>query len=123
MVKVPVETNNQEAPADEQAMQARRRLLRLGVYVPPAIVGMAILGHASNAFASVGEDDGKSGSGGSSGHTIGSCMPSACQPCIDYDDEEGKDKKDYDEYTHQGNKVQCEVGKAKKDYDDKHKKS
>lgn len=107
--------NEALAPQDATS-QARRRLLKMGAYVPPAIVGMAIIGGTSRAFAS------ENGKGHAYGHTIGSCMPSACKPCVDYDDEEGKDKDKYDEGRHQRNRYQCEVEKAKKEYNDKKKK-
>lgn len=57
---------NDDAAAPDQALLARRRLLRLGAYVPPAILGMAILGSMPTAAHAA----------------IGSCSPSACQPCI-----------------------------------------
>lgn len=108
--------NHQEtSTSDGQAMLARRRLLKIGAYVPPAILGMAIIGSTSQAFAA-------NGKGNAYGHSIGSCMPSACQPCLDYDDKEGKDKNSYDSYNHHAHKAQCDVEKAKKDYNDKHKK-
>jgi hypothetical protein len=56
-----------DAVASDQALLARRRLLKLGAYVPPAILGMAILGSMPSAAYA----------------TIGSCSPSACQPCLD----------------------------------------
>lgn len=56
-----------DVTVSDQVSLARRRLLKLGAYVPPAILGMAILGSMpSTAYA-----------------TIGSCKPSACQPCLD----------------------------------------
>jgi len=68
--------------------EARRRLLKIGAYVPPAIVGMAVIGSVSGtAHASGSEHAGGSGHGGA----VGSCMPSACQPCVDFDHEDGKD--------------------------------
>lgn len=48
-------------------MLARRRLLKLGVYVPPAVLGMMIVGGMPTPAQAV----------------VGSCCPSACQPCID----------------------------------------
>jgi len=50
-----------------EAMRARRRLLKLGAYVPPAVLGMMILGGLPRNAEAV----------------VGSCAPSACQPCID----------------------------------------
>ncbi len=51
----------------DEAMRARRRLLKLGAYVPPAVLGMMILGGLPRNAEAV----------------VGSCAPSACQPCID----------------------------------------
>lgn len=65
----PVETKDEAAPVSDD----RRRLLKLGAYVPPAILGMAILGR--EADASEGDSY--------KGHNIGSCLPSACSPCLD----------------------------------------
>lgn len=48
-------------------MLARRRLLKLGAYVPPAVLGMMIVGGMPTPAQAV----------------VGSCCPSACQPCID----------------------------------------
>jgi len=107
-------------PAEtDQASQARRRLLKLGAYVPPAIIGMAIIGKMPQAHAS---SSGSSGHGNAYGHHIGSCMPSACKPCIDYDDDEHKDKDKYDNHKHQSDRARCEVEKAKKEIRDKKKK-
>lgn len=95
----------QEAPAEDTALLARRRLLKLGAYVPPAIVGMAVLGSFSDpAFAS------KHGHG-----TVGSCMPSACRPCIDEKDDDDFAKKQKDHFH-------CEIEKEKKKRRDKRKK-
>ncbi|MDQ6958408.1 MAG: hypothetical protein Q9M24_04770 [Mariprofundaceae bacterium] len=60
---------NQQQPkrtiiSDE--MLARRRLLKLGAYVPPAVLGMMIIGGMPTPAQAV----------------VGSCCPSACQPCI-----------------------------------------
>ncbi len=52
---------------DEALRRARRRLLKLGAYVPPAVLGMAILGALP--------DHARAG--------IGSCAPNACRPCVD----------------------------------------
>jgi hypothetical protein len=67
------------ANAADPVFQSRRRLLKLGAYVPPAILGMAII---STAHASDDKDKG----GGNSG----SCNPSACNPCLGG----GKDKRE-----------------------------
>ncbi len=48
-------------------MLARRRLLKLGVYIPPAVLGMMIIGGMPTPAQAV----------------VGSCCPSACQPCLD----------------------------------------
>ena len=53
---------------EAQISLARRRLLKLGVYVPPAILGMATI---SNAASTANASKYK-----------GSCKPSACKPCI-----------------------------------------
>ena len=45
---------------------ARRSLLKIGMYIPPTVFGMAILGIPETASA-----------------VVDSCLPSACQPCID----------------------------------------
>lgn len=66
----------QKTPVND--FEARRRLLKLGAYVPPAILGMMIMGQRS-AWASGGKG-GKGGKGGG-GHGA-SCNPSACSPCI-----------------------------------------
>ncbi len=59
-------TAPEASPADEE-LRARRRLLKLGAYVPPAVLGMMILGGLPRNAEAV----------------VGSCAPSACQPCID----------------------------------------
>ena len=56
-----------EASPGDEDLRARRRLLKLGAYVPPAVLGMMILGGLPRNAEAV----------------IGSCAPSACQPCID----------------------------------------
>ena len=58
--------------------QARRRLLKLGAYVPPAILGMAIMAQTGLAQAS-GNNSNSNGNGGGSGT---SCCPLACSPCV-----------------------------------------
>ncbi len=55
--------------------QARRRLLKLGAYVPPAILGMAIMARTGLAQAS----GNNSNSNGNSGRAT--CCPLACNPC------------------------------------------
>ena len=52
-----------DATTADPAFQSRRRLLKLGAYVPPAILGMAIISSTAHAGAT------------------GSCNPSACNPC------------------------------------------
>ena len=54
---------NHTTTSDE--MLARRRLLKLGVYVPPAVLGMMIVGGMPTLA-----------------QAVASCCPSACQPCI-----------------------------------------
>ena len=69
MIKPTQETEMQAreaSPVDEE-LRARRRLLKLGAYVPPAVLGMMILGGLPRNAEAV----------------VGSCAPSACQPCID----------------------------------------
>ncbi len=93
---------------DESALLARRRLLKLGAYIPPAIVGMAIIGSMSKtAHASRGH-----------GGTVGSCMPSACQPCIDSDDDDSYNGK----HPHDDDVRACKIEKTKKKHRDKRKK-
>jgi len=93
---------------DESALLARRRLLKLGAYVPPAIVGMAIIGSAANAAHA------SSGHGG----TVGSCMPSACQPCVDSDDDDSYNGK----HPHDDDVRSCKIEKTKKKIRDKRKR-
>ncbi len=57
--------NNKQHNPDSDEMLARRRLLKLGVYVPPAVMGMMIFG-TDIAFAD---------------KTTASCCPNACTPC------------------------------------------
>jgi hypothetical protein len=64
--------------------QARRHLLKLASYVPPAILGAMILGQRI-ALADDGED-GKSGKGSTKdcggGHIVVSAGGAACCPCV-----------------------------------------
>ena len=55
--------------------QARRRLLKLGAYVPPAILGMAIMAQTGLAQASGNSSNSNGGGSGAS------CCPLACSPC------------------------------------------
>ena len=57
--------------------QARRRLLKLGAYVPPAILGIAIMSQTGLAQASDDDDDDDDSSSGGGA----SCCPRACSPC------------------------------------------
>jgi hypothetical protein len=50
--------------------QARRRLLKAGAYVPPAILGMAIISSMPGTTEAAAT-------------WKASCKPSACKPCID----------------------------------------
>jgi len=59
--------SNESDSTRSGADPARRRLLRLGAYVPPAVLGMMIVGGMPRDAQAV----------------VGSCAPSACQPCID----------------------------------------
>ncbi|MDQ6972254.1 MAG: hypothetical protein Q9M30_06360 [Mariprofundaceae bacterium] len=105
------------ASADDGPMpvsEARRRLLKIGAYVPPAIVGMAVIGSISGTAHASGH-----GHGGA----VGSCMPSACQPCVDFDHEDGKDDdKNGHHGKHERDKKRCEVEKEKKKRRDKKNK-
>ena len=68
--------------------QARRHLLKLASYVPPAILGAMIVGGPRAAMAwGWGDDDGgKGGKGGKkncgSGHIVVSAGGTACCPCV-----------------------------------------
>ena len=62
---------------NDLASDARRRLLKLGAYVPPAIIGMAIIGSIPGGAHASG-DDKKDGGGGANM----SCNPNACNPCL-----------------------------------------
>ena len=62
-------SNGQNHKPASDEMLVRRRLLKLGAYVPPAIMGMMILGTVS-AFADGGDHG-----------TSASCCPRACNPC------------------------------------------
>jgi hypothetical protein len=91
MSKITDPDNKNTATGTDQALLARRRLLKLGAYVPPAIIGMAIIGSIP-------------ASASAHGSTVGSCLPSACQPCVDVSLGKG------------GNiaRNQCKVAQAKK---------
>jgi len=107
MATKPTTNKAEERTETESTSQDRRRLLKLGAYIPPAIVGMAIIsGMPGTAHA----------------NKPGSCMPSACKPCIDDDDDDKYGNKHGDKQKHNQNMAQCQVEKAKKDYKDKHKK-
>ncbi len=67
---------------------SRRRLLKLGAYVPPAIVGMAIISSMPDAAQAGGKDKDKGGGG------HGSCNPNACNPCIGGKKQTNRDKRD-----------------------------
>ncbi len=72
--------------------QARRRLLKLGAYVPPMILGMAIMaqtglaqarGNRGNGNGGNGGHGGNGGNGGNSNNGNGdrpSCSPNCCAP-------------------------------------------
>lgn len=72
------------------ASDSRRLLLKLGAYVPPAIIGMAII--SSMPGGAHASDDKDKDHGGGGGH-VGSCRPSACRPCTK-DKLSNKDKRD-----------------------------
>lgn len=58
----------QEEATDDPVSLARRRLLKAGAYVPPAVVGMMLAGQSS-AWAARGK------------HKNPSCNPCSCGPC------------------------------------------
>ncbi|MDX8409179.1 MAG: hypothetical protein R8J84_03920 [Mariprofundales bacterium] len=71
------------SPKSETDFSARRRLLKVGAYVPPAVLGAMVL-NQSNAWASGdkgskgSKDDGSKSGGGSNNP---SCAPCFCAPC------------------------------------------
>jgi len=71
---VGTDSTGTDIASTDQASLSRRRLLKLGAYVPPAIIGMAII--SSMPGVSHADDDKDKGGGGNA-----SCMPSACSPC------------------------------------------
>ncbi|MDX8391914.1 MAG: hypothetical protein R8K53_05025 [Mariprofundaceae bacterium] len=87
---------------DESALLARRRLLKLGAYVPPAIVGMAMIGSMPKAAHAA----------------VGSCLPSSCQPCVDSDDDDTYNGK----HPHDEDVRSCKIEKTKKKIKDKRKR-
>jgi len=72
------ETVRNETITDE--MLARRRLLKLGVYVPPAVLGMMIVGGMPTPAQAA----------------LGSCCPNACNPCINLGNETNSKKCKHD---------------------------
>jgi len=58
--------NQQRKPPASDEMLIRRRLLKLGAYVPPAIMGMMIFGTGIASASAV------------------SCCPKICSPCKVY---------------------------------------
>jgi uncharacterized protein (DUF2345 family) len=84
-----MEQNNARNKND-LASDSRRRLLKLGAYVPPAIIGMAIISNMP------GEVLAKSGESKSGGGAAMSCNPNACNPCLGDKDgkQTNKDKKE-----------------------------
>lgn len=90
----------QETPASK--FEARRRLLKLGAYVPPAILGMMIMGQKS-AWASGGH-------GGHGGHGGASCNPSACNPCVN------RHGKKSDSYEYRRDSAECQRAQRKYHY-------
>ena len=59
------------------ASDSRRRLLKLGAYVPPAIIGMAIISSMPGGVHASDDKDKDDGGGANM-----SCNPNACNPCI-----------------------------------------
>ena len=107
------QTSEWNAHADESALRARRRLLKLGAYVPPAIVGMAILGPFT-ASASDGSDHHHDDHHHCRPHHHASCMPSACRPCVDYDDYP-REPDNNDRVKHERDRRECEIEKRKRE--------
>ncbi len=86
--------DNQQRKPISDGMLVRRRLLKLGAYVPPAIMGMMILGRG------VASADGSSdGSGDHRHHSSASCGPKACSPC-----RENSESRDCRRHKREGNK-------------------
>jgi len=71
------------ASMEDTVSRSRRHLLKLGAYVPPAIVGMAFI---------------SSMPGTANAGSAGSCKPTACKPCMSggkkSDAEKNKDRVD-----------------------------
>ncbi len=63
-------------PALSPEQEARRRLLKLGAYVPPAILGMAIMARTGQALA-----EGNKNQNGNGNENEPSCCPRGCAPC------------------------------------------
>jgi len=103
---------NEPEKTDNSALLARRRLLKLGAYVPPAIIGMAVLGSMPGSASASGTHG-----------TVGSCMPSACQPCVDENsgNKDGNNKNGGDKNGdghHSGrDHQQCQIAKEKKKHE------
>ncbi len=71
-------------PKSETDFSARRRLLKVGAYVPPAVLGAMVL-NQSNAWASSDggskDDKNKDDKSKDSGSNNPSCAPCFCAPC------------------------------------------
>lgn len=69
-----------EPYGQERRFSARRRLLRLGAYTPPAVLGALVVAQ-NDAWASGSKDKNgsKNSSSGSGGNP--SCAPCFCAPC------------------------------------------
>ncbi len=81
--------NTRPTPADRKPSgidAPRRRLLKLGAYVPPAVLGMMIVGGLPRDAMASGHEHQDHGHHGHGHHTVGSCAPAACAPCIDMED-------------------------------------
>ena len=72
------------------ASDSRRRLLKLGAYVPPAIIGMAIISSMPGGVHASGDDK---KDGGDDGGANMSCNPNACNPCV-VDKPKNSDRRD-----------------------------
>jgi len=66
-------------PQNDKTFSSRRRLLRLGAYAPPAVLGAMIISQ-QDAWAS-GEDKSDKSSNSSGGGGNASCAPCFCAPC------------------------------------------
>ena len=125
--KISADENKEiNASIEDPVLQSRRRLLKLGAYVPPAIVGMAIISSMSqssfaansnaNSNANQGQGNqgqgnqgqGNQGGGSHGGGHQGSCKPSACRPCMSG----GKKKSDGEKNR---DRVKCAIAQRQRE--------